>query len=310
MLENEYSKEHNLYKQKGRQMKKRFLIIFIIFILCCCLGIWFLYESMPETFVKTEYYVDNDSMTSTIRIAHLSDLHNKEYGEDNGDLIQAVKEACPDLIFITGDLVSREDEDITPAIYLVEQLTSLAPVYYSYGNHELMNEERFQRDIGSQVESAGAVVMDYVYQDVEIRGQELRIGGLYGYCVPEKYLKTNEASPLECDFLREFQDTNRTTLLLTHMPYSWLELDGLNEWNVDIIFSGHSHGGQMDLPILGPVYAPDQGWFPDQVSGMFISNDGSSTLIVSRGLGDSVKIPRVNNDWELVVVEVGVESRE
>jgi len=101
-------------------MKKRFLIFFMIFILCGCLGIWFLYASMPETFVETEYYVNNDSVMSTIRIAHLSDVHNKEYGEDNVELIQAVKEASPDLIFITGDLISREDEDINPAIHLVE----------------------------------------------------------------------------------------------------------------------------------------------------------------------------------------------
>jgi len=288
-------------------MKKRFLIFFMIFILCGCLGIWFLYASMPETFVETEYYVNNDSVMSTIRIAHLSDVHNKEYGEDNVELIQAVKEASPDLIFITGDLISREDEDINPAIHLVEQLASIAPVYFSYGNHELMNEERYGREIGAKVEAAGAIVMDYVYQDIDVRGQELRIGGLYGYCVPEKYLETNEASPLECDFLREFQDTDRTTLLLVHMPYSWLELDGLNEWNIDIIFSGHSHGGQMELPLLGPVYAPDQGWFPDRVAGKFTSDDGSSTLVVSRGLGDSVKIPRMNNDWELVVVEVSGE---
>lgn len=288
---------------------KKIILLILVAAICLVLGILAMYHSMPTTFAQVEYDVNQSGMNSSsdgahVRIVHLSDVHNKEYGTENVDLMKVVEDASPDLIFITGDLVDRNAEDITPMIQLIEELKEIAPVYYSYGNHEMMNQERFGNDIGAQVEAVGGIVLDYVYQDVDIRGEQLRIGGIYGYCVPEKYLETNEASVEECDFLREFQNTDRTTLLLTHMPYAWLDLDGLNEWDVDIIFSGHSHGGQVELPLFGPVYAPDQGWFPDRVSGKFVSDDGSSTLIVSRGLGDSVKLPRVNNPWEMVIVDV------
>lgn len=284
--------------------KSKILLITLLLGIFLCLTAIYVYNSIPRTFIVTEYVIPDPSVTPSVRIAHLSDVHNKEYGDDNAELIEAVSASNPDLIFITGDSVNNDEQNIEPAVRLVEQLTKIAPVYFSYGNHELMNEENFGGNIGAHMEAAGATVLDFAYQDVDIHDQKLRIGGIYGYCVPSKYLETNEADEEECAFLSEFQNTDRTTILLAHMPYSWIDLDGLNEWNVDIIFAGHSHGGQMDLPLFGPVYAPDQGWFPDEVSGKFISDDGEKTLIVSRGLGDSVEIPRLNNDWELVVVDL------
>lgn len=260
---------------------------------------------MPsDSFVTTFYTMHSSKMEAPIRIVHLSDIHNKEYGEANIHLIEETASMEPDLIFITGDSVSGDHEDISPAIDLVEQLVSIAPVYYVYGNHEDLNDYEFNRNIGELFAKAGAHVLDFSYEDVTIDGQELRIGGLYGLCFPEKFLETGEGSREEVDFLKEFQDTQRHTMLLTHLPVCWLEHDGLEEWDIDSVFSGHSHGGQFVLPVLGPVYAPDQGLFPDRVAGLFTSLDGTSQMVVSRGLGDSVKLPRINNDPELVVVDV------
>ncbi len=268
------------------------------------MAIFIIVLMIPSSFVTTTYTIKSSKVDVPVRIAHLSDIHNKEYGEDNAELIQAVAESQPDLIFITGDSVSMDDEDITSAISLVEKLVPIAPVYYSYGNHEMINNADFDRNIGELFAKAGAKIMEFSYEDVEIKGQKLRIGGLYGFCLPERYIETGDANLEECAFLNEFQDTDRYTMFLAHLPVGWLEHHGLDDWDVDCIFSGHSHGGQFDLPFLGPVFAPDQGWFPEKVSGLFTSQDGTSHMVVSRGLGDSVPIPRVNNPTELIIVNI------
>ena len=289
-------------KVDSKSMTRRNKIVLVVFV---SLFVGFIYLlCKPAIFVTTNYTLTSPKITSSVRIAHLSDIHNQEYGKDNKDLIEAVASQNPDFIFITGDSVSMHDEDVSSAIALVEELTEIAPVYYVYGNHEVINDNEYKRNMGDLFAKAGAHVLDFDYEDIDIKGQRIRIGGLYGFCLPKKYLETGDARKEEVDFLEEFQNTQRYTMLLTHLPAGWLEHDGLEEWEIDSVFSGHSHGGQIVLPVLGPVVAPDQGWFPDKVAGLFSSEDGRTQLIVSRGLGDSVKVPRINNDPELIIVDV------
>ncbi|MBE5956544.1 MAG: hypothetical protein E7253_08830 [Lachnospiraceae bacterium] len=283
-------------------MKKTMKIIIIVL-----LSVLFIYVCLlckPKTFTTTNYVLTSVKATVPIRIAHLSDVHNREYGKDNQGLIEAVAAADPDAIFITGDSVSSKDEDVTPAVSLVERLAKIAPVFFSYGNHDLNNDALYNRNLGDMFEEAGATVLDFEYEDIEIKNQKIRIGGFYGFGFGKSYIETGDVKPEEYNFLKDFQDTARYTMLLAHLPVVWLEYNGLEDWDIDCIFSGHSHGGQIVLPILGPVIAPDQGWFPDRVSGHFTAETGKTQVIVSRGLGDSVKVPRINNEPELVVVDV------
>ena len=169
------------------------------------------------------------------------------------------------------------------------------------GNHEVVYQENYQVDVKELFESAGATVLDREYVDLTINGQHIRLGGIYGYCVPASFLESNEADPEECAFLSEFQDTESYTILMCHMPYCWVQTNGLNECDIDCVFSGHTHGGQVILPFIGELYGPDLGWFPGKLEGLYFSDDGNKVLVLSRGLGSSGTIPRVNNVPEIVV---------
>lgn len=261
-----------------------------------------LYRS-TYTLTTTHYTIQSTQITAPFRIVQLTDLHNSEFGPDNSKLISIVEAQQADLILITGDLLNSSEETTDTAVMLIRQLVELAPVYISYGNHEKEYENGCEVDLTSVFESAGAKMLEYSYEDIEINNQPLRIGGIYGYCTPAVYLETREASPKECAYLTDFQNTDRYTILLCHMPFSWIVNNGIEEWNINCVFTGHIHGGQIRLPFIGGLYAPDQGWFPGRVAGLYPSNDGEKVMVLSRGLGNTEKVPRFNNVPEIVVVD-------
>lgn len=262
-----------------------------------------LYQS-KYSLTCTSYRIQTDKVYESIRMVQITDLHNSTFGEHNQKLIDLVDQQSPDLILITGDLLNSGETRIDIATDLITDLCRSAPVYISLGNHEVEYEQNYGTDIVQLYEAAGAVVLDRQYQDIEVNDMKIRLGGIYGYCLPEKYLKTNEADPEESAFLSDFQNTNLYTILLCHIPVGWLINDGLDEWNVDCVFSGHVHGGQVILPLIGGVYAPDMGWFPGKLQGLYSSADGSSMMVLSTGLGNTEPFPRFNNIPEIVTVDI------
>ena len=163
----------------------------------------------------SEYEICSNRIVSDIRIVQLTDLHNSTFGDNNADLIALVQEQNPDLILITGDQLNSGEENTSIATDSISALCQIAPVYVSLGNHEVEYQQSYNTDIKALYEQAGATVLEREYVDTEVNGQQLRIGGIYGYCLPARYLETNEADPEECAFLSEFQDTDRYTVLLT-----------------------------------------------------------------------------------------------
>lgn len=250
------------------------------------------------------YQINSDKIAIPIKVLQLTDLHNSEFGENNQELIDRIASQSPDLILLTGDLLNSGEFVTEIAANLISSLCQIAPVYLSFGNHEIEYRDNFNRDIAQLYQSAGATVLNYEYKDVTINSQPLRIGGIYGYCLPDKYLETGEADPGECKFLWDFENTDRYKILLSHLPIAWLKNDGLEEWDIDCVFSGHLHGGQVILPGIGGVYAPDMGWFPGQLKGIFDSEDRKRHLVLSSGLGNTELVPRFNNIPEIVCVEL------
>ncbi len=252
----------------------------------------------------TRYSFASPKLTAPIRIVQLTDLHNSEFDENNKQLTEKVAAQEPDLILITGDLLNQNEERTDTAETLLRELSRIAPVYVSYGNHEKAHEMRFGTDIRRLYTDAGATVLEYDWLDLAVKGQNIRLGGLYGYCLPAALLETGEARKKECAFLTDFQSTGDFTILLCHMPVCWIRSGSLDAWDIDCVLSGHSHGGQMRFPLIGGLWAPDQGWFPGRMRGLYRSEDGRKVMVLSTGLGNTEELPRFNNIPEILVLDL------
>ena len=284
-----------------KNRNKRIWAIVGVFIVVLMLGISLSTSSHTLT---TTHYILSSSTISSLRIVQLTDLHNSEFGEDNARLVSAVRDQSPDLILLTGDLLNSDEQRTDIATNLIAKLCDIAPVYFSNGNHEIEYEERYGVDIDELYREAGAVVLEKEYQDITVKNQKIRLGGIYGYCLPGKYLETGEADPEETAFLEAFQDTDLPKILMCHMPVCWMINGSLDDWDVDYVFAGHVHGGEVILPFVGGLYGPDLGWFPGKLQGLYSSENGEKTLILSRGLGTSEIVPRINNIPEIVVIDI------
>lgn len=283
-------------------MKKKriFLMVFLCIILFTAGSLF----ASKHLLMVSRYTIEDQRIEHPFRIVQLTDLHNSTFGEHNEKLVKKVLEQDPDIILITGDLINEGEEDLSVALNLISSLSKEAPVYVSYGNHETNYEKRYGTDIASVYENAGAKVLNFEYEEIEINGQKIRLGGLYGYCLPEKYLSTGEANEKEVVFLKKFQDTPLYTILMCHMPVCWIINDSLNQWDCDLVLCGHSHGGQIRLPFIGGFYAPDQGYFCGKEAGFYYSDDKNKAMLLSRGLGSNEEIPRMNNIPEITVINL------
>ena len=282
------------------QKKSLILLLAILLILCAALMISCILSAHALSYSR--YVFSSSKISDSIRIIQLTDLHNSEFGKNNMRLIRKVREQEPDLILLTGDMLNQYEESADVPVKLIRELSQIAPVYVSYGNHEEQHEMNYGSDLRDLFTKAGATVLNYDWTDVEIRSQSLRIGGIYGFCLPGN---CGEDRKKESGFLSDFQDTDRFKLLLCHIPICWQVNTSLDYWNVDLVFAGHSHGGQVRIPFVGGLYAPDLGWFPGWCEGMVFSEDGESSLVLSRGLGTSKKkIPRINNIPEILILDL------
>ena len=285
-------------------MKKRhkFLLIILLIIIIVAMS-FLLFWLWPRGLTDTHYEVKAD-VTKPIRIVQLTDLHGRQFGENNCELISLVEEQSPDLIFMTGDMLSEDENSLSGLCALISELSEIAPVYYSYGNHEieLMSSEDF--DLKTPLEEAGARVLELEYEDVTVSGQELRIGGYSGYYRTPQMETTDEQLRVEkLAFADDFENTDRQKLLLAHIATSWTDWELIDNHPVGVVFSGHYHGGQIRLPLVNRgVYAPNVGWLPKYTKGVF---EGECAIcVLSAGLGSNVNVPRIYNPPEVVLVDL------
>lgn len=284
-------------KQKHR------IISYIVIVILICVFLFAVDLILSQKYISvTRYRYQNPEIKQSFKIVDLTDLHNYQYGTENRRLINKVKNEFPDVIFLTGDMLNADEKRTDILTKLIQQLVKIAPVYVSLGNHEIEYMQLSgNRNLIAQMEEAGATVLDKKYIGIEIKNQKIRLGGIYGYV-----LSPDDKEESEQTFMEEFQDTNRFKILLSHMPEGLLLWKSMEYWDVDLVFSGHVHGGQVRIPFVGGLYDPEEGYFPTYTKGMF--ECGNGTMILSAGLGSSRGVPRVNNLPELVVCEVKGEK--
>lgn len=234
------------------------------------------------------------------RIVQLSDLHNAELGQDNQRVTALLEQADPDLIVVTGDAIDSRRTDTRHALSLLEQAARMAPCYFVAGNHEARRED--YPDFCRQLSVIGVTVLDGAKVTLTRDGDTVTLMGVADpTCSPDRY--TVEEPDILRGWLDSLTEEEGFTILLSHRP-EYLEVYADN--GAELVFSGHAHGGQIRLPWLGGVFAPNQGLFPAYDGGVYTAGD--TRMVVSRGIGNSILPLRVNNRPEVVLVTLVSES--
>lgn len=250
----------------------------------------------------SRYVFHMPGIQEKIRIVHLTDLHNSQFGKNNEKLVGMIRAQAPDLICCTGDMLNAGGGSEI-LLSLVDKLASECPVYLSFGNHELAYEKKNGKTLRDSLHKVGGEVLDFEYRDILVRGNKVRIGGYYGYGFPGNCeIRPEEEG--ERNFLECFEKTDACRILLTHLPYGWYRMHSLDYWDVDIVLAGHTHGGQIRLPFIGGLYAPDYGILPGRERGLYYSGNKKKVMVLSSGLGNSEIVPRINNVPEIVVLDI------
>ena len=281
-------------KTKGKKHRGRGCLTALIILALIAAAAAFLIKDSREDLEISRYEVASQKLPESFdgfKIVQLSDLHGAEFGEDGMGLVEKVKELEPDIIALTGDFVTDEG-DLAAVEKLAARLTELCPVYFVSGNHEFGSGLAVK--VRNILERAGVKYLSNEYLTISRGEDEILLGG-----VEDPLAYADMLSPDELAQKMNDAAPDAFKILLGHRNYWMTEYP---ELPVDLIFCGHAHGGLIRIPGVGGLIGTDRRLFPDFDAGQF--NNGRYTLIVSRGLGNSVSIPRVFNRPEIVCVEL------
>lgn len=273
-------------KEKFLQKKKRYIILICLLILCIAGCIW-----QNEDIVVSEYQYVSDEIGDDLdgyRIVQISDLHNKRFGSEQQRIINEIAACNPDLIVVTGDMVDSNRVNIDAAMELIEGVVPFAPVYYVTGNHERWLSVEDYHTLYNRLTQAGVVWLDNESVELSVGDETITLFGLDDANLVDNTLK---------DLTVGAEDG--LWILLAHEPQN---LEFYSRAEMDFVFSGHAHGGQVRLPFIGGLVAPDQGLFPEYTAGIYQSEQ--TTMVVSRGMGNSIIPIRIANRPEIVCVEL------
>lgn len=281
---------------KGKKRMIAWMIVAVLAVGLAALAVW---TAWGNTALELNTYtVQSDRLPvafNNYRIAQVSDLHNDEMGEGNEKLLSVLRNASPDIIVITGDLIDSRRTNIDVALHFATEAMKIAPCYYVTGNHEarISAYDRLREGLTE----TGVVVLEDEKVYIQKDGESIAVLGV--------------ADPSFCaDFMASEAETvgrgldglveeNRYTVLLSHRPELF---EVYRDKGLDLVFSGHAHGGQFRLPFVGGLAAPDQGLFPKYDAGLY--KEGNTNMIVSRGIGNSLFPFRFNNRPEVVLTEL------
>lgn len=280
--------------------KKRIIVLCIVAILVIASVVWIAWGNTALELNTTR--VTNSTLPSAFngfRIAQISDLHNTTIGNDNETLLTLLEQADPDIIVITGDMIDSRNTKVDVALKFAEHATAIAPCYYVSGNHESRVTEYGALKEG--LKARGVTVLENAKTTLTVSGESITLIGVDDptLCSDASLAAKTEQFMMNDTLNKLVNEQDGFTVLLSHRPELF---DTYVTHGVDLVFSGHAHGGQFRLPFVGGVIAPHQGLFPKYDAGLY--TEQHTTMIVSRGIGNSILPFRVNNRPELVLVEL------
>lgn len=281
-------------------MRKKIIIL-------SCIVIAFLiviYVYFENTVLEiTNYCIVNNKLPNEFnnyKIIQISDYHNEKSNIINDDLLRIIKKEKPNIIVITGDFIDSRKTNISVAIDLIKEIEGVAPIYYVTGNHEarITSYDELKRRLVEH----NVIVLENETATIKKENSQINIIGVndpqlaYEYSVDDSIIIKDELE-------KSNYDKSLFSILLSHRPEVFKTYV---EKNIDLVLSGHAHGGQIRIPFVGGVVAPNQGFFPKYTSGLFKENN--TNMIISRGIGNSIIPIRINNRPELVIIKLRKSS--
>jgi len=303
----------------------KFFVIGMIFVCIATAAVVVMYNYIDNrSFRETFYSTSSIKVDSGVRVVQLSDLHSVSYGENNQKLLERIEALEPDIIICTGDIVDSAKEDVDYAVNLGKALSQIAPSYYIYGNNEVesiydfpLNESELDKKFGfskenrdetklleiqdtfeEKLEKAGLKVLKNEKDTIQVKTMTVDVYGVLT-SNPSSFWSYSEKAFL--DYINENPENIKITAV--HEPFIFEEFNP-DFWG-DLMVSGHTHGGVVRVPVLGPLYTEEGGILPER-NGKFVYGRydvAGRPLIVSAGL-ENLNVFRINNQPELVVIDI------
>ena len=277
---------------------KKLILLAVVAAMLLALIIWIVWEN--TALELNTYTIASSRLPESFdgfRIAHISDLHNAEIGKDNEKILMMLREAQPDMIAITGDLIDSRNTNTEVALQFVQNAMEIAPCYYVTGNHEARVDAYGKLKTG--METAGVIVLEDAQIKISLGGGTITLIGVNDPSFQTDYLFGDGQAVMNAKLTKLCADQEGYTILLSHRPEL---LDTYAQYDIDLVLSGHAHGGQFRLPFVGGLVAPNQGFFPKYDAGLYTQEN--THMLVSRGIGNSLLPFRINNRPEVILIEL------
>lgn len=280
-------------KTKYKGIKIVAIVIGSILIAITILGIMFI----DNKNIKYDYYEFNKNIAEddSIIVTHLSDLHFPKIEVNIDKLVKSLLNEKPNIIAITGDLIDGSATvESCGVISFIEKIKNIAPIFYVYGNHETKNKKNIAK-LDNVLKTNDVTILENNSVNLQIKNIEVTMIGLRDNVdFDKKYLYDNVDAK-----------TNYK-ILLAHRPEKWDNYSSQDkEFQPNLILTGHAHGGQVRFFGQGLV-APNQGLFPKYDGGIYKTSDKNCSMIVSRGIGNSVIPFRFNNKPHVPIITIGL----
>lgn len=290
-------------------LKKRIVFCVLMFINTVILAMFISYIISLFKIDVSRYEVTSIKVPKAFdgfKILQLSDLHNRRFNKNNKKIVKMIEKENPDIIVMTGDMVSSNSKGFGNFFSLVEELDGKYPIYYIFGNHEQRLSVEKQAIIIGKLRELGVNVLNNQQDFIVKDNESIQIFGLKQeliyYTNYFKSKKTYSYEKKDMENAIRNPDDRMFNVLLAHNP---LYFETYEEWGADLVFSGHVHGGIINIPFVGGLLSPERKLFPKYSGGEYEIDD--SKMIVSRGLGYTKVNARFFNNPEICVVELKCE---